>query len=93
MGASKKEPAVHEPVRMCVICRERHPKRELARYVCPRSGRGGAPLGESGSDGLIPDPDQVLPGRGFYICGKADCRMKFEKAQVGLKKKCKGETL
>lgn len=80
------------PVRMCVICREKHPKKELVRHVCPKPGRGGAPDGESGSDGLIPDPAQVLPGRGFYICGKADCRIKFEKAQVGLKKKCKGET-
>lgn len=86
-------PAPQGPVRMCVICRERLPKGELERYVCPKSERGGAPGRESGSDGLIPDPAQVLPGRGFYICGKAECRMKFEKAQFGLKKKCKGETL
>lgn len=79
------------PIRMCVICRQRFLKSELERYVCPESGRGGASDREPAASGLIPDPDQVLPGRGFYICGKADCRQRFQKAQFGLMKKCKGE--
>lgn len=84
-------PGPDGPIRMCVVCRERLPKKELERYACPKSGRGGAFEQESDTDDLIPDPNQALPGRGFYICGKADCRQRFKKARIGLMKKCKGE--
>jgi predicted RNA-binding protein YlxR (DUF448 family) len=56
----------HVPIRMCVVCRERRPKAELARYV--RTGKDRQPL---------PDPDQRMPGRGLYVCEKEGCRKRF----------------
>lgn len=83
-----------EPVRMCMACRERLPKRELERYVRQRKEGGGFPSDrESGTVDLIHDPGKRQPGRGFYICSKAECRIKFEKIRAGLKKKCKGENV
>lgn len=54
-----------EPVRMCVICRRRFPKRELARYTV-------APSGE-----LLFDARKTGPGRGWYVCADETCRRKF----------------
>lgn len=79
--------AGHRPERMCVVCRGRFPKEELLRHVCPLTPE------ETGTGGLVPDPGQKLPGRGFYICGRPECRARFEKVARGLKKKCKGEAL
>lgn len=58
--------AKHVPIRMCVICRKRLPKREMTRYACP----GGA--GES-----VLDEAQRLPGRGFYLCSDEACGERF----------------
>lgn len=59
----------HVPIRMCAVCRERHPKRELSRYVRP-GGKGTPP---------VPDPDQRIPGRGVYVCSREDCRKRFDR--------------
>ena len=71
----------HEPVRTCVVCRKRFPKKELTRYVCPE-------VLESGK-GLMPDPEMVMPGRGYYLCDNPGCRDGFKKFK-GWLKKCKG---
>lgn len=75
-----------EPVRMCVVCRERFPMRELARYVCPDT------MLELETDGPVPDPEKIKPGRGFYVCVQARCREVFPKMIRGLMKKRKGES-
>lgn len=64
------------PMRMCVICRAKLPKHELKRYVCPRNGAE-----------PMPDPDQTLPGRGFYLCPDETCGRRFGKYK-GWRKKC-----
>ena len=69
----------HEPERMCVVCRKRFPKRELARYVPPET--------MSPDQGPVPDPAMTSPGRGFYVCGQARCRERFPKMIMGLMKK------
>lgn len=49
------------PMRMCVGCRESRDKRELIRVV--RSPDGEVSL----------DPTGKKPGRGAYVCRKAEC--------------------
>ena len=61
----------HIPIRMCVICRERFPKQDLARFVC---------LGRQ-SRGVVYDRANILPGRGFYVCTKEACGEKFSKSR------------
>ncbi len=58
---------VRGPVRMCVICRQRFPKRELLRFTLNRDGSPEA------------DHRQVHPGRGWYVCGRQQCRDKLGK--------------
>ena len=50
------------PMRQCLGCREHFPKRELIRVV--RSPEGEIALDFKGK----------APGRGAYLCGKADCK-------------------
>ena len=45
----------HTPLRMCLACRQRRPKRELLRLVM-------------GLQGPRLDPSGRQPGRGAYIC-------------------------
>lgn len=70
----------NSPERMCVVCRQRFPKEELERYVRPAdaTGRDSVP---------VHDPEQTLPGRGYYVCGQAQCRERFPKMVMGLMKK------
>ena len=75
-----------EPIRMCVACRQRFPKRELERFVCPEN------VQELETDGPVPDPDKTKPGRGYYVCVQARCRDRFHKMIAGLMKKRKGDT-
>lgn len=51
----------HIPLRTCVGCRQKRPKRELVRFVCGSNGE------------LILDPRQILPGRGGYLCADSRC--------------------
>ena len=53
------------PMRMCVACREKQPKKELLRVV--RSPEGEVSIDRTGRKN----------GRGAYICGRIEC---FEKA-------------
>ena len=67
-----------DPVRTCVICRNRFPKRLLTRHVCAEDGSG-----------LVADPKQRATGRGFYVCDDAHCNQRFLK-YGGWRTKCKG---
>ena len=51
----------HIPLRSCIVCRERFPKRELIRIV--RSPEGTIDI----------DPGGKRPGRGAYLCKKRQC--------------------
>ena len=56
------------PLRMCAICRERHPKREMIRLA--KSADGEVSVDDTGRK----------PGRGLYICHEEAC---MEKALKG----------
>ena len=58
------------PLRQCLGCREMLPKKELIRVV--RSPEGEVNLDFRGK----------LPGRGAYICPKADCLTRARKARA-----------
>jgi predicted RNA-binding protein YlxR (DUF448 family) len=58
------------PQRQCMGCRERMDKRELIRVV--RTPEGNVQLDFSGK----------LSGRGAYICPKAECLKKAQKAKA-----------
>jgi len=75
---------INKPVRMCVVCRERFPKTELERYVCPNEMKG------LEANAPVLDPEKNKSGRGFYLCGQALCRERFPKMVMGLMKKRKG---
>ena len=49
------------PVRTCVACRKRAPKRDLLRWTVDERGRP------------IPDPAGRAPGRGGYVCRSEGC--------------------
>lgn len=59
-----------EPLRMCAGCRERAPKKELIRVVRTPDG------------GLLLDARDKAPGRGAYICRKAECLKKAKKSRA-----------
>lgn len=65
----------HVPMRMCVICRERRPKTTLARYVKDEQGN------------LIIDAPMTSPGRGWYVCDRAECHARFAKFRPGARRK------
>lgn len=67
------------PLRTCVICRGKQAKQTLARFVLPSSA----------TSALVSDPEQILPGRGFYLCSNDSCRTKFERYK-GWRKKRQG---
>jgi uncharacterized protein len=50
----------HVPMRMCVVCRERFPKRQITRIVYTGTG-------------LQIDLTGKLHGRGAYLCDQAKC--------------------
>ena len=56
-GKSRK----HVPLRTCIACREKRPKRELVRVVCTPEG------------GVEIDVRGKRDGRGAYVCPKAEC--------------------
>ncbi len=58
------------PMRQCLGCREKFPKRELIRVV--RSPEGTLSLDFKGKS----------PGRGAYLCGKPECLKKARKSRA-----------
>lgn len=58
------------PMRQCVGCREMKPKRELIRVV--RSPQGAISLDFRGK----------LPGRGAYVCPRAECLARAKKSRA-----------
>lgn len=58
----------HAPRRTCVGCRTTRAKPELVRIAAT-------------PDGVRVDPDQVLPGRGAYVCRNPECLEKIERAK------------
>lgn len=55
------------PLRQCIACRTKKPKREMVRIVRNPQGK------------LLLDLKGKLPGRGAYICVSGDC---FRKATI-----------
>ncbi|MBQ8110902.1 MAG: YlxR family protein [Clostridia bacterium] len=58
------------PMRMCVGCREMKPKAQLLRVVKPSEG-----------DAHI-DRTGKAPGRGAYVCDRAECLKKARKTRA-----------
>lgn len=56
-----------QPMRSCVVCREKFIKRDLLRIVRTADGK------------IQLDPTGKLPGRGAYICRNPECLEKFLK--------------
>ncbi|MBQ3059359.1 MAG: YlxR family protein [Desulfovibrio sp.] len=63
------------PVRMCVICRRRLPKKELQRHILTPQGI------------LSPDAAQTRPGRGWYLCSDPACERRFAKYGPGARRR------
>ena len=59
-----------DPVRMCVGCRERAPKKELIRVVRTPGGE------------LLLDAAGKAAGRGAYICRKPECLRRARKSRA-----------
>lgn len=55
------------PMRMCIACREMHPKKNLVRIV------------SSKDDGVSVDPTGKKSGKGAYICRNEQCAEKARK--------------
>ncbi len=51
----------HVPLRTCIICGSKAPKRSLARIVADAEGR------------IAVDSTGRLPGRGTYVCADGSC--------------------
>ena len=66
-----------QPERLCVGCRQLHPKSELLRIV--RTAEGAAAY----------DPTGKSPGRGAYLCPSSECLRKARR-QNGLSWSFKG---
>ena len=58
------------PMRMCLCCREMMPKKELVRVVLNKEGQ------------IHTDLSGKAPGRGAYLCKKAECRAKLNKTKA-----------
>ena len=51
----------HVPLRSCIVCQEKRPKRDLVRIVCTPEGT------------IEIDPKGKRPGRGGYVCRDPRC--------------------
>ena len=60
----------HTPTRMCMVCRTRHPKYELARIVKDKNGQ------------IFYDNSFKAEGRGAYLCKSSECLAKFQKTRA-----------
>jgi predicted RNA-binding protein YlxR (DUF448 family) len=67
----------HVPMRTCIACRRKQPKRELLRVV--RRPEGSIEL----------DPKGKLSGRGAYLCPERDCwELALDGAKLARALKC-----
>lgn len=57
------------PIRMCIVCKEGKPKKDLLRIV-------------STDEGVTLDTTGKLNGRGAYICNSDDCINKCQKTKA-----------
>jgi len=60
--------AGHIPIRTCIVCRRKQSKTALLRLAMRDRV-------------IVDDPDQVLPGRGAYVCRRLDClsQLRYDK--------------
>lgn len=58
------------PLRMCIVCREMHPKKSLLRIVSSRE------------DGVSVDLTGKKSGKGAYLCRNAECMGKAKKTSA-----------
>ncbi len=59
-----------KPQRMCMVCRERAEKEQLIRIVKNKNGE------------IKVDSTHKLPGRGAYLCRKAECIHQAQKRRA-----------
>lgn len=59
-----------KPLRMCMVCRERREKKDLIRVAYQKDR------------GAVIDPVGKLPGRGAYVCRRAECIAQAQKRRV-----------
>ena len=52
----------HQPIRMCLGCKERLPRQELVRLQLTPNGTE-----------IIEHPSRIRPGRSIYLCPKLGC--------------------
>ena len=64
------------PLRMCVVCREMKPKKELIRVVLKEKGE------------IVLDATGRKNGRGAYICASMEC-LKTARQKKGLERSLK----
>ncbi|MDQ7031745.1 MAG: DUF448 domain-containing protein [Desulfonauticus sp.] len=62
------------------MCKKKAAKQELVRFVCRQD--------KNGKLVLIKDMNQIMPGRGYYVCSP-ECEKKLSTFK-GWLKKCKG---
>lgn len=59
----------HEPIRMCIVCRQMKPKRDMTRLV-------------NVENNVMIDATGKLNGRGCYICDDLNCINKLKKQKT-----------
>jgi predicted RNA-binding protein YlxR (DUF448 family) len=59
----------HNPIRTCVVCREKSGKRSFTRIVRTEHG-------------VVPDPTGKMNGRGAYLCNQVSCWERAIKSDV-----------
>jgi uncharacterized protein len=73
----KGKPRKHIPLRTCIACREKRPKRELVRVVCTPEGS------------VEIDVRGKRAGRGAYVCRKLEClRVAIQPQRLSRALKC-----
>lgn len=59
----------HIPIRTCVVCRQKDPKRSLTRLVHNETG-------------VMLDPSGKMKGRGAYLCDQPACWQRAAQSDV-----------
>ena len=68
----------HVPLRTCIACQGKRPKRELVRVVRTPEGQ------------IEIDPKGKLPGRGAYLCPELECwDVALKQQKLGRALKCR----